>query len=115
MLSVNSELITQKDHTAALASRDMGDDSDTVYIPPVPPLPQVYQSPSTAKFNVQHLSPHVATLSQSVPPDKERDLGQVRLGPASRPGPQPPGVQLRWRMIHRGIIVEIQAKGRKFP
>ncbi len=40
---------------------------------------------------------------------------QVRLGPASRPGPQPPGVQLRWRMVHGGIIGEILAKGRKLP
>src|SRR6266446_952347 len=71
MLSVNSELITQKDHTAALVSRDMGDDSDTVHIPPVLPLPQVYQSPSTTKFNVQHLSPCVA-MSTSVPVDKDR-------------------------------------------
>src|SRR5260221_10704022 len=62
--------------------------------------------------------PHVevhAPVSQSVPPDKERDLRQVRLGPASRPGPQPPGVQLRQRMVHGGIIVEILAKGRKLP
>src|SRR5258707_8922885 len=51
-------------------------------------------------------------LSRSVPPDKERDPRQVRLGPASRPGPQPPGVRLRWRMVHRGIIVEILAKGK---
>src|SRR5258708_39230372 len=56
-----------------------------------------------------------AGVSRSVPLDKERDLGQVRLGPASRPGPQPPGVRLRQRMVHRGIIGEIQAKGRTFP
>src|SRR6266436_83255 len=51
-------------------------------------------------------------LSRSVPPDKERDPRQVRLGPASRPGPQPLGVQLRQRMVHGGIIVEILAKGK---
>src|SRR5258708_10625858 len=37
--------------------------------------------------------PHVevhAPVSQSVPPDKERDLRQVKLRPASTPGPQPP-------------------------
>src|SRR5258708_27335202 len=54
-------------------------------------------------------------MSRSVPPDKETDPRQVRLGPASRPGPQPPGVQLRQRMVHGGIIVEILAKGRKLP
>src|SRR5258707_8860010 len=32
---------------------------------------------------------HCGWLSRSVPPDKERDPRQVRLGPASRPGPQP--------------------------
>ena len=55
---------------------------------------------------------HHRVLSRLVPLDKERDPRQVRLGPASRPGPQPPGVQLRQRMVHRGIIVEILAKGK---
>jgi len=72
MSSVNSEFLTQKDRAAALASRDMGDDSDTARIPPVPPLPKVYQSPSTANFNVQHLSPRVATPPTSAPVDEDR-------------------------------------------
>ena len=54
-------------------------------------------------------------LSQPVPPDKEVGLERARLGPAARLGPQPPGVRLEPRIVHGGIIGEIQAKGRKFP
>ena len=43
------------------------------------------------------------------------DLERARLGPAARLGPQPLGVRLELRIVHRGIIGEIQAKGRKFP
>ena len=54
-------------------------------------------------------------LSRPSPPDMEMDLERARLGPAARLGPQPPGVRLEPRIVHRGIIGEIQAKGRKFP
>jgi len=54
-------------------------------------------------------------LSQPVPLDKEVGLERARLGPAARLGPQPLGVRLEPRIVHGGIIGEIQAKGRKFP
>src|SRR5258708_5990811 len=54
-------------------------------------------------------------LLQPVPPDTRRGAKGARLGPAARLGPQPPGVRLTHRYIHRGIDDEIQAKGRKFP
>ncbi len=38
---------------------------------------------------------------------------RARLGPAARLGPQPLGVRLKLRMVHRGIIFEILAKGSK--
>src|SRR5258708_7898359 len=59
--------------------------------------------------------PFLCQVSQPVPPDKEMDLERARLGPAARLGPQPPGVRLEPRIVHGGIIGEIQAKGRKFP
>ena len=58
---------------------------------------------------------HSMLLSRSVPPDKERDLREPDLAQL-----------LGWALSHQvsdsnqgwfhgGIIVEIQAKGRKFP
>src|SRR5258708_28762117 len=58
---------------------------------------------------------YISSLSRPVPPDKEVGLERARLGPAARLGPQPPGVRLEPRIVHGGIIGEIQAKGRKFP
>src|SRR5258705_6214998 len=58
---------------------------------------------------------HIGNLSQPSPLDMERNLERARLGPAARLGPQPPGVRLEPRIVHGGIIGEIQAKGRKFP
>jgi len=54
-------------------------------------------------------------VSRPVPLDKEVGQRRVRLGPAARLGPQPPGVSLKPKIAHGGIICEIQAKGRKFP
>ena len=51
-------------------------------------------------------------LSQPVPLDKEMGHRRVRLGPAARLGPQPPGVRLKLKITHRGIIGEILAKGK---
>ena len=72
--SANSEFTAQKDRAAALAAGDAGDDSNTARIPPVPPLPKVYQSPSTANFNIQPLSPWLATPPTSASIDKDRTM-----------------------------------------
>lgn len=69
--SVNSEFIALKDRAAALASGEGGDDSDNTRIPPVPPLPKAYQSPSAANFNVQPLSPRTATPPMTSPIDED--------------------------------------------
>src|SRR5260221_14335535 len=55
---------------------------------------------------------NACTLSQLVPPDKEVGQRRVRLGPAARLGPQPPGVSLKLKIAHGGIIGEILAKGK---
>src|SRR5258705_3816475 len=66
-----------------------------------------------ARCSMKGLS--ICNLSRPVPPDKEVGLERARLGPAARLGPQPPGVRLEPRIVHGGIIGEIQAKGRRFP
>src|SRR5258707_14407278 len=49
-------------------------------------------------------------LSQLVPPDKEVDLERVRLGPAARLGPQPPGVRLEPRIVHGVSLVRFKLR-----
>ena len=50
-------------------------------------------------------------VTTSSPGYKEGVKG-ARLGPAARLGPQPPGVRLTHRYVHRGIDDEILAKGK---
>ena len=56
-----------------------------------------------------------ANVLQPVPLDIRRGAKGARLGPAARLGPQPLGVRLTNRYVHRGIDDEILAKGRKSP
>lgn len=52
----SSEFNALKDRAASLANGGDEHDSDTARIPPVPPLPMEFQSPSSATFAIQHQS-----------------------------------------------------------
>ncbi|KAF9514476.1 hypothetical protein BS47DRAFT_1376510, partial [Hydnum rufescens UP504] len=51
----SSDFANHKDRVAALASGEVAEDSDTVRIPPVPPLPKAYQSPQANSFAIPPL------------------------------------------------------------
>ena len=99
----SSDFTNQKDRVAALASGEVAEDSDTVRIPPVPPLPKAYQSPQTNSFSIPPPSSRGGTPSGPSTPSEDQDrtlvIPSIDMTPVTPPKPQPSpgrGLTKKW-------------------